>query len=275
MKINSFYTVTVIVVIFLSVFVGVILISDAVLLKDNFTDETAKLNEPSLKTHFSTTTTQDTISNAKGIDVSRYQGAINWDSLNPKVSFAICKATEGKTLMDTEFTHNWNQIRQSGRIRGAYHFYITSDDPTAQANFFWNTLSKDYTDMDLPLVLDVESASIRGTISKSKLQKDVLAFLKEIRKLSGKTPLLYSNTDFANEYLAIEDLSYYPLWVAEYTPNEAPNVPTAWKKNGWTFWQRSDTYDLNDIHGDVDFDRFNGTQNDLKLFIANDGGIEN
>ena len=203
---------------------------------------------------------------AKGIDISHYQGALDWNELSDKITFVICKATEGRSLVDTEFTDNWSNIKNSGRIRGAYHFYISSDDPVQQANFFWQTIPS-YAHDDLPLVLDIESASLRGNITNEHLQSDVLTFLQTLESLSSKTPMIYSNTDFAQQYLNSKEFAIYPLWVAEYTSNSAPRVPAAWSETGWVFWQRSDTYDLKADHGDTDFDLFNGSTEKLKDFL--------
>src|SRR5581483_7236413 len=61
--------------------------------------------------------------NPKGIDVSHYQGTINWTSVkNSGVSFAFIKATEGLTIKDQDFDANWAGAKAVGIVRGAYHF---------------------------------------------------------------------------------------------------------------------------------------------------------
>lgn len=246
------------------VLVFCVLISEEVLKEEQF-KRTAKttnsLSSPTGVVPIPTDTFQ-----IKGIDVSHYQGNISWDSLTPTITFAICKATEGRSLMDTEFSHNWTQIKLSGRVRGAYHFYLTSDDPETQAQFFWKTVSTDYQSSDLPLILDIEQGSLRKKISPEALQADVLSFLTTLEKLSGNIPMVYCSTYFANEYLDNPKLSRYPLWLAEYTTRATPNIPKTWQQTGWRFWQKSDSYDLKQISGELDFDLFHGSKADLQAF---------
>lgn len=61
----------------------------------------------------------------KGIDISRYQGDIDWDVLSKEdhVQFAFIKATEGSTYQDDLFTQNWEAAEAAGVFVGAYHFF--------------------------------------------------------------------------------------------------------------------------------------------------------
>ncbi|RYH05608.1 MAG: hypothetical protein EON57_07475, partial [Alphaproteobacteria bacterium] len=59
-----------------------------------------------------------------GIDVSKYQGDIDWDTARKGgVSFAYLKATEGGDRVDQRFAENWRAARAAGMPRGAYHFF--------------------------------------------------------------------------------------------------------------------------------------------------------
>jgi len=60
-----------------------------------------------------------------GIDVSRYQGSINWTSVrNAGIQFAFIKTTEGTTVKDANFAANYVGAYNAGVIRGAYHFAL-------------------------------------------------------------------------------------------------------------------------------------------------------
>ena len=78
-----------------------------------------------------------------GIDVSRYQTTIAWDEVkNMKVQdiqlgFAFIKATEGNDLIDPFFKRNWKKAKESGMIRGAYHFFNPKKDGKMQAQHFF------------------------------------------------------------------------------------------------------------------------------------------
>jgi len=62
-------------------------------------------------------------------------------------------------------------------------------------------------------------------------------------------------------------LSKYPLWIADYA-TQVDSVPLPWKKAGWTIWQHSQKGTVQGVVGEVDQNVFNGTLDDLKLFIA-------
>ncbi|KAF9550608.1 hypothetical protein CPC08DRAFT_322352 [Agrocybe pediades] len=74
----------------------------------------------------------------KGIDVSHWQGNINWGAVKSSgVSFAYIKATEGTTYKDPQFSSNYVGATNVGIIRGGYHFARPSESSgAAQANFF-------------------------------------------------------------------------------------------------------------------------------------------
>ena len=58
-----------------------------------------------------------------GIDVSKYQGDIDWNSVyGSGVKFAWIKATEGGDRVDDKFEQNWTRAKEAGLPRGAYHF---------------------------------------------------------------------------------------------------------------------------------------------------------
>lgn len=201
-----------------------------------------------------------------GIDVSKYQGD-ELDQLNFKaegISFVIIRATEGITYTDPDFTQNWDDVKSAGIIRGSYHFYRTNDAPGLQANHYLTTISN-LEKSDLPPVVDFEEGSIVGTPSAETVQKDLLAFLKEIEKKSARKPIIYTDINTGNKYLTQSEFADYPLWVANYTSNEQPNLPKTWKEEGWAFWQKSGSYKIGNTTND--YDVFNGSLEDLKAFI--------
>ena len=74
----------------------------------------------------------------KGVDVSHWDGAIDWVKLaGAGQSFGIAKATEGVTFVDPMFQANWTAIKAAGLVRGAYHFFRpASGGGVQQARFF-------------------------------------------------------------------------------------------------------------------------------------------
>lgn len=188
-----------------------------------------------------------------GIDVSKHQGIISWKDVKEmrvndvKIDFAFIKATEGIGRVDEQFRRNWFNARQSGMIKGAYHFFIASKSGKAQAENFLQTahLQKG----DLYPVLDVEQTY--GT-SISDLQERVFDWLVMVEKKYHVKPIIYTNADFYRTFLAgrFDD---YPLWVAHYLVKNKPRI-----ERNWHFWQHNETGRVNGINAYVDFNVFNG-----------------
>lgn len=202
-----------------------------------------------------------------GIDISSYDGD-EVEFLNRKrdsLSFVICKATEGITLRDADFDSNWVRIEKHGFVRGAYHFYHSADDPLKQAEFFLKT-TNNYTGVNnlLPIA-DIEETSIGHGEPASAIKKNILRFLEKIRSETGLTPMIYTDLNIGNQYFTDTVFQQYPLWIADYTGNDAPALPGAWKNAQWILWQRSSKYDIRSVQND--FDLFNGDIRALKAFV--------
>jgi GH25 family lysozyme M1 (1,4-beta-N-acetylmuramidase) len=77
------------------------------------------------------------------------------------IHFVLCKATQGVTLTDPDFTYNWQRLQELRITRGAYHFFMNHDDPVKQAVHFLNTVDS-LERKDLPLVVDIVEQSLTG-----------------------------------------------------------------------------------------------------------------
>lgn len=198
-----------------------------------------------------------------GIDISHHQGTIDWDDVktmkvrNIKIGFAFIKATEGTTTIDRTFRPNWFNAKEKGLPRGAYHFFVASKSGKAQAQQFIKTVT--IQKGDLPPVLDVEL--INGT-SKSDLQQRVKDWLSTVENYYHVKPIIYTNADFYENYLAgvFDD---YPLWVAHYLVEDKPRIT-----RNWMFWQHSEKGHVNGIDAFVDFNVFNGDSTDFKNLLV-------
>lgn len=199
-----------------------------------------------------------------GIDVSKWQGAVDWTSVRGAGTvFAFVRATYGSAEVDSEFAANWEAMKAAGVLRGAYHFFVTAEDATQQAELFLKTVGT-LGAGDLPPVLDVEAGSGTGP----NLVSGVQTWLNLVEQGLGRRPMIYTAPSFWNEYMP-GDFGAYPLWVAEYGVN-APKAVNGW--SGWTFWQYSQSGSIAGVNGSVDLDRFNGSDADLQALIAASGG---
>lgn len=208
----------------------------------------------------------------KGVDVAHYQGHIQWDKVKQEGRlFSYFKATEGTSMIDTTFVRHWRHSGQGNMIRGAYHFFYPDSDPVRQANHFIKMVKPYLDDNSMPPFIDVETRPEKTT-SKEAFAQNVLSWIKTVEKGLQRRVMIYTNEYIGNTYLSGTEFSKYPLFIAypdlrgPLNPRQA-RIPKAWKK--FTFWQYTQTPDIEGIVGRVDHDVFNGTEQDLLVFIKN------
>ena len=196
-----------------------------------------------------------------GIDISHYQGTINWEVLRNQgmidkcpIRFIMIKATEGSTRVDSKFQENFEQALEYGFTRGVYHFYSVHSSAEQQARFFINTVKLQKG--DLPPVLDVEHKPKSQTDEEFK--KSVLQWLNMVEHHYQVKPIIYTYYKFKMQYLSDEVFDQYPYWIAHYY------VDSVAYKGAWKFWQYTDVGKLPGIKGHVDFNIYNGSYYDLR-----------
>ena len=171
-----------------------------------------------------------------GIDVSGWQGVIDWDKARTKVVFAFIKATEG-VWVDRQFTRNWHEGYRVGVRRGAYLFYRANVDPGQQARTMLDALAGDYG--ELPIIVDLEDEEHASPWNTSQIA-GLRWCLDLLEKFSGKTPIIYTRKYWFDPYIGnVTWAARYPLWVANYTydPAVVPLMPASWKT--WAYYQWS------------------------------------
>ena len=98
------------------------------------------------------------MSNIRGIDVSRYDPYIDWQTVrNQDIRFAIIKSTEGVGYFSERFNEQWAGAKSVGILRGSYHYLRADQDGAKQADWFLSHV--DVQDGDLPPFLDIEGAN--------------------------------------------------------------------------------------------------------------------
>ena len=171
---------------------------------------------------------------ATGIDVSRHSGAVDWNRVAAAGhGFAYVKATEGVDSEDSAFREHWAGAAEAGLRRGAYHFFVTEDDPEEQARFFLAVLGDDRG--ELRPVVDVE---LIGHHTRPDWVESLGRFLELLHAELGVRPVLYTSPNFWDREVvpkASAELATlfaeHPLWLAEYGVDD----PT--RPEGWTCWQ--------------------------------------
>jgi len=161
--------------------------------------------------------------NLFGIDVSHYQGDIDWDAMkqskgnkksfnnNIDISFVIMRAAIGEDEEDRKFDENWLNAKKHGIIRGAYHYYRPDENSIKQANNFISIVKLEKG--DLPAVLDIEA--IPNVQSVSSLKKGLKKWLNKVEKHFGIKPIIYTADSYYTYHYRRKDLLQHGMTITE------------------------------------------------------------
>jgi GH25 family lysozyme M1 (1,4-beta-N-acetylmuramidase) len=204
---------------------------------------------------------------AKGLDVSNWNRAINWTKVaHAGYRFAFGKATEGTGYDDKTYTTNRNGSEGAGLVFGAYHFARPAGATLAGATASAIRQAEHFLAVagpqpgELPPVLDLE---VTGNLSKSRLLAWTLAWVDEIYARTGVEPFVYTSPLFWKGRLGDSTAAAVAgtrLWIAHWTSSSKPTVPAQnWNGKGWKFWQWTDCVAVPGLKHCGDGDRMNGT----------------
>lgn len=195
-----------------------------------------------------------------GIDVSAYQGNVDWSSQwNSGVRWAYTKATEGTYYKNQYFAQQYNGSYSAGMIRGAYHFANPAGaSGKAQADWFINHgggwTADGYT---LPGALDVEGTCYGK--SPTAMVGWITSFVDEYKLKEGRTPVIYTNRSWWQDCTGNSTAFHSSaLWFAH--PTTLGTLPGGWAQQ--TIWQYA-------VAGGIDQNTFNGSLTQLKAFANN------
>lgn len=185
----------------------------------------------------------------RGVDVSGHSGVVDWMQVEAAGhDFAFVKATEGIDLLDPAFDGHWQALAESELRRGAYHFYVTEDDPAVQAAFFIDNV--DLAPGDLAPAVDVE---LIGHGTEPGLVDRLHVFLDILERHYGTKPILYTSARFWNRNLD-DTFGDHPLWIAQYEV-DAPDLPASW--GNWVLWQHQGDAEIAGVEKGADLSRVN------------------
>lgn len=187
-----------------------------------------------------------------GIDVSKWQGDIDWNAVaDAGIVYAIVRATHGINTIDEWFDSNWNDSRAAGIYAGVYQYFEPGQDPIAQADIMLEMMGALGAE-DLPPVIDVES---HGDLPPAEVANAVGQWITHVEAATGVKPIIYTGRYFWQDYVQSPAFADYPLWIAHYTDG-CPNIPDQW--TDWRFHQYTSTGTVAGVAGDVDRNDFNG-----------------
>lgn len=185
-----------------------------------------------------------------GIDVSEWQGDIDFKKVKEAgIEIVYIRAGQGFSYKDAKFERNYEEAKRNGLKVGVYH-YMTArsvEDAKLQAKFFVSLISG--KQIDCRLAMDFESF---GNLNRNQINEIAVAYMEEVKRLSGKEVVVYSNT-YDAKYVFNNKVAEEPLWVAQYGVNE-PQDNGNWRN--WIGYQYSSSGRISGISGNVDLDKF-------------------
>ncbi len=201
-----------------------------------------------------------------GIDVSRYQGDINWRKVRQSgVAFAFIKATEGGDHSDPMFRANWRDAARAGVPRGAYHFYYLCRPAAEQAQWFIANVPRSRG--ALPPVLDIEwnhqSRTCRTRPDPAHLRAEIRTFQRIVGAHYGQRPVIYTTVDFWRDN-GLSNLSGEEFWLR----SVAGHPRDIYSGQRWSFWQYTGTGIVPGIKGKADLNAFGGSEDDWSRWLA-------
>jgi len=212
-----------------------------------------------------TMTDPDELYPVKGVDVSVYQGDIDWRGLeNEGVSFAFIKATEGSSYTDRNFRYNWRKARRTGMKVGAYHFLSYDSPGDVQAENFIDTVGKKWGMM--PPVVDVEfyDEYLEDAPSKETMYQILDAFIEKTEERYGTAPIIYTNLSIYEKYISGR-YDEYPVWIS--SPDAIPDkLPDG---RDWLFCQytfKGTSPSVGDGKTYIDYNVFNGNKREFRKY---------
>lgn len=198
-----------------------------------------------------------------GIDISRYQGNINWAAVRGSgVSFAFIKATEGGDHADPNFMTYWQQAGFARIPRGAYHYFYFCRSGAQQAAWFIQHVPRERGAM--PPVVDLEWTASKTcprrppageVLREAKIFKDIL------HQYYGQRPIIYTTVDFYRD----NNLGSWPeeFWLR----SVAGHPRVVYPGQRFTFWQYTGTGIVSGIQGNVDLNVFAGSAADWRQWL--------
>ena len=200
----------------------------------------------------------------KGIDVSKYQGNIDWYKVKQDgIDFTIIRAgyrgygSAGTLVTDPYFSTNIKNALKNNLEVGVYFFTqaINEQEALQEANYVLN-LVKNYN-ITYPIAIDTEDVSNAvgraDNLTKENRTKIIKAFCKRVKE-AGYQPMIYANKWWINEQLDINQLSEYKIWLAHYTgasQNDPFSKPSDYQGK-YDIWQYTDKGIVNGITGYTD-----------------------
>ncbi len=196
---------------------------------------------------------------ANGIDVSKWQGAIDWKAVRESgVDFAIIRlgyrAENGVIYEDDTAVYNLQQAEKNGVLTGVYFFSGATNAEEAGEEARWVLARIAGFAISYPVVFDAEQKS-GASLSAAARTETALRFLSEIQNAGYEAMLYTLQSEFENPALWNADslLSRFPVWIARFPDPTYPAVAYPATEKDYAMWQYTDRGEVAGVSGEVDF----------------------
>ena len=199
----------------------------------------------------------------KGVDVSSYQGEIDWLILQKDLQFAFMKATEGSGFIDPYFKKNWKAANETTLRVGAYHFFSFDSKGATQADNFIKAVP--IKNSSLPPVIDVEfyGDKEKNPPDPNQVKIELQTMIDELGEHYGKNVILYTTLEAYELYIQ-NDFEECDIWIRDVISK--PSLPD---QRDWTFWQYTDREQLEGYSGEekfIDVNVFSGSESEFEQY---------
>lgn len=188
----------------------------------------------------------------KGIDISKYQGNVNFDKIKKAgIKFVIIRAGWGQGNIDPKFKRNIEECNKKEIPCGVYWFSYayTTEMAKREAQSALKTVTP--YKLDYPIWFDFEYDSVsyaakKGVNVTKKLASDIARTFMQTVSEAGYQTGNYTNLDFSKRMFGEDIMNNYDVWAARYTDKKVDIVNSA------DLWQYSSKGEIDGIVGNVD-----------------------
>ncbi len=193
-----------------------------------------------------------------GIDVSEYNGDINWSQVKKsRVSFAMLRCVKGSNpnniSVDAKFNQNIKGASDNGISVGVYRYSYadTASEARKEAMAVVNAIQNSGYRIQYPIAYDIEDENVQGDLSKAQLT-EIIKIFKGIVENHGYKFMIYANKNWLDNKIDMNSFEDEDVWIAryrDYTPSLGHGYTGA---GNVTIWQYSDRGTVPGIQGAVD-----------------------
>ena len=184
---------------------------------------------------------------AEIMDVSRWQGRIDWDKVKAAglvsgVMLRVLGSKGGKPYLDPYFARNYAECARLGLPVGGYYYTCAVTQRQTEEELAALRVALADKIFQLPIVVDAEDPKLRS-LTPAKLSARVAEAAAQLEAW-GLYAMVYTYTNFADTALDMAALAAYDLWIADYRGTR----PT--RKHG--MWQYTSSGTIPGVSGPVD-----------------------